>query len=149
MRAVVQRVSEGRVSVDGKVVAEIGPGVVVLIGVGAEDTIDDAHYLAQKVVGLRIFDDGQGKMNLSLADIDGEILAVSQFTLYGDARRGRRPSYSSAAAPAQAEELYLACVESMRSQGIRVATGIFQAMMQVEIHNDGPVTILLDSKKGF
>ncbi|HHW99175.1 MAG TPA: D-tyrosyl-tRNA(Tyr) deacylase [Firmicutes bacterium] len=149
MRAVVQRVTQGSVTIDGEMVASIGPGVVVLLGVGEDDTREDAKYIAQKIVGLRIFNDENDKMNLDLKDVGGSVLAVSQFTLHGDARRGRRPSYSQAAPPALAEELYLVCVEEMRQLGVSVATGVFQAMMQVEIHNDGPVTILLDSKRVF
>lgn len=149
MRAVVQRVTCGSVSVDGKLVSSIERGVVVLLGVGADDTRDDASYIANKIVGLRIFADQDDKMNLDLKDVDGAVLAISQFTLHGDARRGRRPSYSQAAPPALAEELYLACVEEMRQLGVPVVTGVFQAMMQVEIHNEGPVTILLDSKRVF
>ncbi len=149
MRAVVQRVTHGSVTIDGEMVASIGPGVVVLLGVGEDDTREDAKYIAQKIVGLRIFNDENDKMNLDLKDVGGSVLAVSQFTLHGDARRGRRPSYSQAAPPALAEELYLVCVEEMRQLGVSVATGVFQAMMQVEIHNDGPVTILLDSKRVF
>lgn len=149
MRAVVQRVISGSVSVSGSKVASIGPGLVVLLGVGEDDTISDADYIANKIVGLRIFGDEDGKMNLDIKDIGGSVLAVSQFTLHGDVRRGRRPSYSQAARPELAEELYQACVASMRQLGVSVATGIFQAMMQVEINNDGPVTILLDSKRFF
>lgn len=149
MRAVVQRVTYGSVSIDGQEVASIEHGVVVLLGVEAEDTTDDAKYIANKIVGLRIFSDEDGKMNLDLKDVSGSVLAVSQFTLLGDARRGRRPSYSQAAPPALAEELYSVCVESMRQLGVAVATGVFQAMMQVKIHNDGPVTLLIDSKRVF
>ncbi len=149
MRAVVQRVTYGSVTIDGEMVASIGRGVVVLLGVGEDDNPEDAKYIAQKVVGLRIFNDENGKMNLDLKDVGGSVLAVSQFTLHGDARRGRRPSYSQAAPPTLAEELYLVCVEEMRQLGVPVATGVFQAMMKVEIHNDGPVTILLDSKRVF
>ncbi|NLW17815.1 MAG: D-tyrosyl-tRNA(Tyr) deacylase [Firmicutes bacterium] len=149
MRAVVQRVTYGSVNIDGETVARIGPGVVVLLGVGKDDTPEDAKYIAQKIVGLRIFDDEEGKMNLDIKQMGGSVLAVSQFTLHGDARRGRRPSYSQAAPHQLAEELYEACVEEMRQLGVPVATGVFQAMMQVEIHNDGPVTILLDSKRVF
>ncbi len=149
MRAVVQRVTYGSVSIDGQLVSSIERGVVVLLGVGTDDTHADASYLANKIVGLRIFADQDDKMNLDLRDVQGSVLAVSQFTLHGDARRGRRPSYSQAAPPALAEELYLACVEEMRQLGVPVETGIFQAMMQVEIHNDGPVTVLLDSKRVF
>lgn len=149
MRAVVQRVTYGSVSIDGQLVASIGRGIVVLLGVGLDDASDDATYIANKIVGLRIFSDQDDKMNLSLEDVGGAVLVVSQFTLHGDARRGRRPSYSKAASPALAEELYLACVAEMRRLGATVETGIFQAMMQVEIHNDGPVTVLLDSKRVF
>jgi D-tyrosyl-tRNA(Tyr) deacylase len=149
MRAVVQRVTFGSVSIDGQVVASIGHGAVVLLGVEANDTADDANYLANKIVGLRIFSDNEDKMNLDLRDVKGSVLAVSQFTLLGDARRGRRPSYSQAAPHVLAEELYSTCVETIRKSGIPVKTGVFQAMMQVEIHNDGPVTLLLDSKRVF
>lgn len=149
MRAVVQRVTYGSVSIDGQQISSIGRGVVVLLGVGVDDTQEDAAYIAKKIVGLRIFGDQDDKMNLDLQDVGGAVLAVSQFTLHGDARRGRRPSYSKAAPPALAEELYLACIAEMQSLGVAVATGVFQAMMQVEIHNDGPVTVLLDSKRVF
>ncbi len=149
MRAVVQRVTYGSVSIDGQQISSIGRGVVVLLGVGVDDTQEDAAYIAKKIVGLRIFSDQDDKMNLDLQDVGGAVLAVSQFTLHGDARRGRRPSYSKAAPPALAEELYLACIAEMQSLGVAVATGVFQAMMQVEIHNDGPVTVLLDSKRVF
>lgn len=149
MRAVVQRVTKGSVSVDGEVVGKIGPGLVVLLGVGIDDAVDDAAAIASKIAGLRIFSDDEGKMNLSIQDIGGAVLAVSQFTLHGDARRGKRPSYSNAAPPELAEQLYQQCVQLMREQGLEVATGVFRAMMQVEIHNDGPVTILLDSKRLF
>lgn len=149
MRAVVQRVTYGSVSIDGQLISSIGRGVVVLLGVGIDDTQEDAAYIAKKIVGLRIFNDQDDKMNLDLQDAGGAVLAVSQFTLHGDARRGRRPSYSEAASPALAEELYLACVAEMKRLGVIVTTGVFQAMMQVEIHNDGPVTVLLDSKRVF
>lgn len=149
MRAVVQRVTKGSVSVDGEVVGKIGPGLVVLLGVGIDDAVDDAAAIASKIAGLRIFSDDEGKMNLSIQDIGGAVLAVSQFTLHGDARRGKRPNYSNAAPPELAEQLYQQCVQLMREQGLEVATGVFRAMMQVEIHNDGPVTILLDSKRLF
>jgi D-tyrosyl-tRNA(Tyr) deacylase len=137
------------VSIDGQQISSIGRGVVVLLGVGVDDTQEDAAYIAKKIVGLRIFSDQDDKMNLDLQDVGGAVLAVSQFTLHGDARRGRRPSYSKAAPPALAEELYLACIAEMQGLGVAVATGVFQAMMQVEIHNDGPVTVLLDSKRVF
>ena len=149
MRAVVQRVTEARVEVAGKAVGEIGAGLLVLLGVGRDDTRDDADYLADKTVNLRIFDDDEGKMNRSLSESGGAILVVSQFTLYGDVRRGRRPSYSDAAEPEKANQLYEYFVECVRSAGVKVETGIFQAMMKVSLTNDGPVTILLDSRKAF
>jgi D-tyrosyl-tRNA(Tyr) deacylase len=149
MRAVVQRVSRARVSVGGEVAGEIGLGLLVLLGVGAGDTRAEADYLADKTVGLRIFDDAGGKMNLSVAEVGGALLVVSQFTLYGDARRGKRPSFDGAAPPEQARELYEYFVERVRAAGVRCETGRFQATMQVELVNEGPVTILLDSAKGF
>jgi len=149
MRAVVQRVSASRVEVEGRTVGETGAGLLILLGVGRDDTGEDADYLAEKLINLRIFTDEQGKMNLSIMDTGGLMLVVSQFTLYGDVRRGRRPSYSEAAEPERAKELYQYFVERVRSQGIRTETGIFQAMMQVSLTNDGPVTILLDSRKLF
>jgi len=149
MRAVVQRVTEARVEVAGKVVGEIGAGLLVLLGVARDDARDDADYLAEKINNLRVFDDDQGKMNRSLLETGGAMLAVSQFTLYGDVRRGRRPSYSDAAEPEKANELYQYFVERVRSFGVKVETGVFQAMMKVSLVNDGPVTILLDSRKLF
>lgn len=149
MRAVVQRVRSGSVSVENRTVGEIGRGLVVLIGVGLEDNENDASYLAEKIVNLRIFEDDQGKMNLSLKDIGGEILAVSQFTLYGDARKGRRPGFSDAAPPLLAQRLYITFVQKVKELEINTAEGIFQENMLVRIENDGPVTILLDSKKLF
>ena len=149
MRAVVQRVTEARVEVAGEPVGEIGAGLLVLLGVARDDTRDDAHYLADKTVSLRIFDDEKGKMNRSLSESGGAILVVSQFTLYGDVRRGRRPSYSDAADPEKANQLYEYFVDRLRSFGVKVETGIFQAMMKVSLTNDGPVTILLDSRKAF
>ena len=149
MRAVVQRVSEARVSVEGRVIGEIGKGLVVLLGVGHEDTESDIAYLAEKIVNLRVFDDDNGKMNLSLLDVKGGLLVVSQFTLYGDCRKGRRPSYDKAARPQIAEELYNKFIDKCGEYGVKVETGKFQAIMMVEIHNDGPVTLLLDSKKEF
>ena len=149
MRAVVQRVTEARVEVAGEPVGEIGAGLLVLLGVARDDTTDDADYLADKTVNLRIFDDEEGKMNRSLSESGGAILVVSQFTLYGDVRRGRRPSYSDAAEPDKANQLYEYFVERVRSFGVKVETGIFQAMMKVSLTNDGPVTILLDSRKLF
>lgn len=149
MRIVVQRVAEARVTVAGETVGEIGRGLAVLLGVGAADTEKDARTLAEKAVNLRIFEDEAGKMNRSLLDTGGDILVVSQFTLFGDCRKGRRPSYASAAPPEMAERLYRRFVEELRTFGLAPATGIFQAMMQVELVNDGPVTILLDSEKLF
>lgn len=149
MRAVVQRVSRAKVTVSGEISGEIGPGLLVLLGVGAEDTTADADYLVDKIIGLRIFEDDAGKMNLSLLDTKSAMLVVSQFTLYGDVRRGKRPSFDAAAPPKTARELYEYFVEKIRTAGIRCATGRFQEMMQVELVNEGPVTILLDSKKQF
>ena len=149
MRAVVQRVTRARVTVDDEMVGEIGNGLVVLLGVAHDDTKQDADYLASKIVSLRIFDDTEGKMNLPLKEIDGGLLVVSQFTLYGDVRRGLRPSWSDAAPPEVAEPLYEYFVESSRKLIARVATGSFRKMMQVELVNDGPVTIMLDSRKLF
>jgi D-tyrosyl-tRNA(Tyr) deacylase len=149
MRAVVQRVSRAKVTVNGEITGEIGLGLLVLLGVGSGDTRVDADYLVDKTVGLRIFDDPGGKMNLSVIDVGGAVLAVSQFTLYGDVRRGRRPSFDAAAPPQQARELYEYFVEKIRAAGLRCETGRFQEMMQVELVNDGPVTILLDSAKTF
>lgn len=149
MRAVVQRVTRARVTVDGEIVGEIGNGLVVLLGVAHDDTKQDADYLAPKIVSLRIFDDSEGKMNLPLKEIDGGLLVVSQFTLYGDVRRGLRPSWSDAAPPEVAEPLYEYFVEVSRKLIARVATGSFRKMMQVELVNDGPVTIMLDSRKLF
>lgn len=149
MRAVVQRVSEGRVKVEGRITGEINKGFVVLLGVREGDSREDARYLAEKICNLRVFEDSEGKMNLSLMDVGGELLAVSQFTLYGDCRKGRRPSFVEAAPPQKAEELYLHFVELCRQKGINVQTGVFQAHMDVELVNDGPVTILLDSQKIF
>jgi len=149
MRAVVQRVSRARVSVAGETTGEIGLGLLVLLGVGTGDTRAAADYLAEKITGLRIFEDGTGKMNLSVAEVAGAVLAVSQFTLYGDARRGKRPSFEAAAPPAQARELYEYFVERIRAAGLRCETGRFQETMRVELVNEGPVTILLDSAKVF
>lgn len=147
MRAVIQRVSHAKVTVGDETTGEISRGVLVLVGVTTTDTEADADYLADKTVGLRIFEDHEGKMNLSVADIKGAILAVSQFTLYGDARKGRRPSFDSAARPEQARKLYEYFVEKIRAAGLPCETGRFQAEMKVELVNDGPVTILLDSTK--
>jgi D-aminoacyl-tRNA deacylase len=148
MRAVVQRVTEARVDVAGQTVGKIGPGLLVLLGVARDDTADDARYLVEKITNLRIFDDTEGKMNLSLLDTNGSMLVVSQFTLYGDVRRGRRPSYSDAAEPEKANSLYEEFVKRV-SLVTHVETGIFQAMMKVSLVNEGPVTILVDSRKAF
>jgi len=149
MRAVVQRVSEASVQVEGEEVGRIGQGILVLLGVGHKDGPEDAKYMAEKVVHLRIFADDQGKMNRSLLDVDGGLLAVSQFTLWGDCRKGRRPSFVAAAEPAKASALYEAFIDHVRSLGVTVASGRFQEMMEVSLVNDGPVTLLLDSKKEF
>lgn len=149
MRAVLQRVKRASVTVDGTVIGQIERGLVVLLGVEPDDTDADAHQLADKTIQLRIFDDAEGKMNLSLADVAGAMLVVSQFTLLGDCRKGRRPSFIGAAPPELAERLYETFVAAVGVQGIPVATGKFRAMMQVELVNDGPVTILLDSRKRF
>jgi D-tyrosyl-tRNA(Tyr) deacylase len=149
MRAVVQRVSRGRVVIDGRVNGEIGAGVVVLLGVGKEDSGEAASYLAEKVAHLRIFEDEQGKMNRSLLETGGAALVVSQFTLYGDTRRGRRPGFDRAAPPEEANRLYETFIGELRGRGVPVETGVFQAMMKVELANEGPVTILLDSEKTF
>ena len=149
MRAVVQRVDYANVKVKGKVVGEIDKGVVVFLGVGDNDNNSDLEYMVDKILGLRIFEDDLGKMNLSLKDINGEILVVSQFTLYGDVRRGKRPSFTSSAKPELAERLYEDFIEKCKEEGLKVETGIFGAHMDVEIKNNGPVTILIDSKKTF
>lgn len=149
MRAVVQRVKFSKVEVDGEVIGSINQGLNILLGVSKEDTIEDIKYLKDKVLNLRIFEDEEGKMNLSLKDVGGEVLAVSQFTLYGDARRGRRPSFSDAARPEVANPLYEEFVEKVKNQGINVGTGKFGAHMMVDLTNDGPVTILLESRKEF
>jgi D-tyrosyl-tRNA(Tyr) deacylase len=149
MRAVVQRVKRCRVLVDGNTVGEIGPGLLVLLGVGKTDNETAADYLAEKILGLRIFEDNQEKMNISVQDKRGEVLVVSQFTLYGDVRRGKRPSFDAAARPEDANRLYQYFVGKIRSSGVRCETGQFQAMMDVELVNQGPVTILLDSGKAF
>jgi D-tyrosyl-tRNA(Tyr) deacylase len=148
VRAVIQRVTRASVTVEGRVTGEIGAGLLVLLGVSRTDNPESATYLAEKIANLRIFSDGAGKMNLSLLDVGGSALLVSQFTLYGDTRGGRRPSYIQAAPPEQASRLYEEFVRSIRSLGVPVHTGVFQAHMQVELVNDGPVTILLDSEKG-
>lgn len=149
MRAVVQRVTSSSVTVDGKIVGKIGKGLTVLLGVEVGDSIHDVLYLAPKIAGLRIFSDQEDKMNLSVLDVKGEILVISQFTLLGDARKGKRPSYSNAARPEQAEALYLAFAEELEKLQIHTEKGIFGADMKVSILNDGPVTLLLDSKKIF
>lgn len=149
MRAVVQRVSRAQVTVTGEVVGKIERGLLVLLGVAATDGKQDADYLAEKIAGLRIFEDQAGKMNLGMAEAGGAVLAVSQFTLYGDVRRGKRPSFDAAAPPEQAKRLYEHFVGRIRAAGLHCETGRFQAMMQVEMVNDGPVTILLDSGKEF
>lgn len=149
MRAVVQRVSRAQVSADGEIVGQIGLGLLVLLGVGRDDTEADAAYLAEKMAGLRIFEDDREKMNRSVLDVGGSVLAVSQFTLYGDVRRGKRPSFDDAAPPEQARQLYEFFVQQIRASGLCCETGRFQAMMKVELANEGPVTILLDSSKGF
>lgn len=149
MRAVVQRVSRAQVRVNAWTTGEIGMGLLVLLGVGHDDTETDATYLAEKIAGLRIFEDHDGKMNRSVLDVGGSVLAVSQFTLYGDVRRGKRPSFDAAAPPDNARRLYELFVERIRATGLRCETGRFQEMMQVELVNEGPVTILLDSAKAF
>ncbi len=149
MRAVVQRVSSARVTVGGEAVGEIGQGMCVLLGVAGDDTDADVAYMARKIVGLRMFEDDEGKMNRSLAETGGAMLVVSQFTLFGDCRKGRRPSFITAAPPELADALYQAFVEAVRGQGIRVETGRFQAMMDVALVNEGPVTLLVDSRKTF
>jgi len=149
MRAVVQRVSRAKVTVNDRISGEIGVGLLVLLGVGREDTETDATYLAEKISGLRIFEDSDGKINRSVHDVGGSVLAVSQFTLYGDVRRGKRPSFDAAAPPDRARQLYDFFVERIRAAGLRCETGRFQEMMQVELVNEGPVTILLDSGKAF
>lgn len=145
MRAVIQRVSEGRVTVDERVTGEIGPGLVILLGVGAGDTLAEVELLANKIAQLRIFSDAEGRFNLSAIDVGAGMLVVSQFTLYADCRRGRRPSFSDAARPEVAVPLYESFVSALREMGLQVETGQFQAMMMVDIRNDGPVTIWLDT----
>ena len=149
MRAVIQRVSAGKVLVENKVLAEIKQGVVVLLGVSQDDEEKDVNYIAEKIANLRIFGDEEGKLNRSVKDIDGEVLVVSQFTLLGDCRKGRRPSFAKAAQPQKALQLYAGVIENLRAAGLAVKEGKFQALMSVEITNDGPVTILLDSFRQF
>jgi D-aminoacyl-tRNA deacylase len=145
VRAVVQRVSEARVTVEGRVTGAIGPGLVVLLGVGREDGEAQAVWLVDKILGLRIFEDEAGKMNLGLLDTGGALLVVSQFTLYGDTRKGRRPSFDGAARPEEARRLYESFVESARGRGVQVETGEFQAMMRVSLVNEGPVTLICET----
>lgn len=149
MRAVVQRTAAASVTVDGEVIAAVGPGLTVLLGVGAGDSETDARYLAEKIVNMRIFTDNAGKMNLSIKDTFGELLVVSQFTLYGDCRKGRRPGFDAAAPPQEAEALYELFIRLCREQGITTQNGKFQAEMTVKLDNHGPVTILLDSNRLF
>ncbi|WFO86188.1 D-tyrosyl-tRNA(Tyr) deacylase [Bacillus velezensis] len=147
MKLVVQRVTEASVTVDGAVSGRIGPGIMALVGITHEDTEEDAAYLADKIVNLRIFDDESGKMNLSLLDTGGEILSVSQFTLYGETKKGRRPNFMNAAKPDQAVLLYEKWNELLREKGVKVETGIFGAMMDVQLTNSGPITLIMDSKQ--
>ena len=149
MRAVVQRVSRAAVRVNAETVGQIEKGLVVLLGIAAGDTRAAADYLAEKVASLRVFTDQEGKMNLAVGEVQGAVLAVSQFTLYGDVRRGRRPSYMRAAAPEEAEPLYEYFVKTLRGRGFPVESGVFRAMMELELANDGPVTILIDSERSF
>lgn len=149
MRAVVQRVKQASVSVEGQITGRIGPGLLVFLGVETGDESSDLEYVCTKIAGLRIFEDAQDKMNLSVGDAGGEVLVVSQFTLLGDARHGRRPSFSNAAPPEEGERWYLAAVEYLRHTGLNVETGQFRAKMEVSLVNDGPVTILLDSRRVF
>ena len=144
MRALLQRVSSASVTVDGRITGQINQGYAILLGVTHSDTAAEADWLANKIAGLRLFEDADDKMNLSLFDVGGSVLVVSQFTLYGDARKGRRPSFTDAARPEQAEPLVDTFCDKLRQRGLTVATGVFGAMMQVEIHNDGPVTLLLE-----
>ncbi|MEA4926653.1 MAG: D-aminoacyl-tRNA deacylase [Syntrophomonadaceae bacterium] len=149
MRAVVQRTKHSRVSIAGSEISSINHGLMVLLGIKQGDTAADGNYLMDKIVNLRIFEDKNGKMNRSLQDVQGEILMVSQFTLYGDVRKGRRPGFSTAELPEKAEPLFNYCVEYIRAQGIKIETGVFGADMQVDIENDGPCTILVDSERAF
>jgi D-aminoacyl-tRNA deacylase len=149
VRAVVQRVSEASVAVEGKITGAVGPGLCVLLGVGVQDGEEDARWMADKVCDLRIFEDGQGKMNRSVLDVGGAVLAISQFTLYGDARKGTRPGFIDAARPEVAQPLYAKFCALVRARGVQVGEGVFRATMQVRIVNEGPVTLLLDSRKLF
>ena len=149
MRAVIQRVTEADVTVLGKITGSISKGFVVLVGVEEGDSINDCKYISEKISGLRVFEDSEGKMNLSITDIGGEILAISQFTLLGDVRKGKRPSFIKAAKPEEAKILYDTVIDMLKANNIKVEEGIFQAQMNVRIHNDGPVTIIIDSKKTF
>ena len=149
MRAVIQRVKSAQVIVNEKIIGSIGFGLLVLLGISREDNCDDADYLVEKTINLRIFDDQDGKMNRSLLDVGGEMLIVSQFTLIADCRKGRRPSFTAAAEPAEAKKLYQYFIERVKEKGITVATGEFQALMEVGLINNGPVTIIMDSKKVF
>ena len=149
MRAVIQRVKKASVTVKDNETGRISKGLLVFLGVGKEDTVDDLNYMVAKIVNLRTFQDNNNKMNLNLLDIKGELMVVSQFTLYGDCRKGRRPSFTDAAPPETAQTLYTDFIESIKKLGIKVATGIFQEMMDVSIINDGPVTFIIDSKKLF
>ncbi len=149
MRAVIQRVKEAKVLVEGEPVASIGRGFLVLLGVAKDDTEEDLSYLARKISNLRVFEDGEGKLNLSLKDVGGEVLLVSNFTLYGDCRKGNRPSFDRAAPPELAERLYLSLAKRLEEEGLSVSLGRFRAMMEVHLVNDGPVTLLLESKKVF
>jgi len=149
MRAVIQRVNRSRVRVDGQTTGEIGQGLLILLGVGQGDTPKEADYLLEKIINLRIFEDAGGKMNLSLLETGGQLMVISQFTLYADCRKGRRPSFTDAAPPEEAQKLYDYFVGAARNRGLQVATGIFQALMEVELINFGPVTILLDSSKNI
>ncbi|WP_028783319.1 D-aminoacyl-tRNA deacylase [Thalassobacillus devorans] len=146
MRAVIQRTKNASVTVEGKTTGAIDSGLVVLVGVTHDDTVDDAKYLANKITNLRIFEDDQDKMNLSLKDVHGKVLSISQFTLYGDCRKGRRPNFMSAAKPDKAEELYEVFNNLVKEEGVPVETGVFGAMMDVQLHNAGPVTLIIDSK---
>lgn len=149
MRAVVQRVKNSEVKVDDNIIGSISSGLLVFLGIGNNDSMDDIDYLIDKIVNLRVFEDDQGKMNLSALDLDKEIMIISQFTLYGDCRKGRRPSFFDAAPPDQAERLYDVFVNKIKDYNLKIATGEFQAMMDIDSVNDGPVTLLLDSNKEF